>query len=202
MNLVLLFDSEFKDTYSHYYLLDMPFILADSCEAVCNGIEKVRQDQPDIDTFLTQANQLDQEWEDPMGAAQQGILDSIIRNGGLLGRDDDDSQDSTDSDNNSQDNSDSENNSQDNSESENNSQDNAESDNNAESNDDNNSGISIELGSEHDGDDDIQAIENLRNEGVNLQILNSLRDRIIPGWRDRTVLAMPDDMLLNRIGMS
>ena len=125
MNLVLLFDSEFKDTYSHYYLLDMPFILADSCEAVCNGIEKVRQDQPDIDTFLTQANQLDQEWEDPMGAAQQGILDSIIRNGGLLGRDDDDSQDSTDSDNNSQDNSDSENNSQ----------DNAESDNNAESND-------------------------------------------------------------------
>ena len=180
MNLVLLFDSEFKDTYSHYYLLDMPFILADSCEAVCNGIEKVRQDQPDIDTFLTQANQLDQEWEDPMGAAQQGILDSIIRNGGLLGRDDDDSQDSTDSDNNSQDNSDS--------------------DNNAESNDDNNSGISIELGSEPDGDDDIQAIENLRNEGVNLQILNSLRDRIIPGWRDRTVLAMPDDMLLNRIG--
>ena len=170
----------------------MPFIFTDSCEAVCSGIEKVRQDQPDIDTFLTQANQLDQEWEDPMGAAQQGILDSIIRNGGLLGRDDDDSQDSTDSDNNSQDNSDSENNSQ----------DNAESDNNAESNDDNNSGISIELGSEQDGDDDIQAIENLRNEGVNLQILNSLRDRIIPGWRDRTVLAMPDDMLLNRIGMS
>lgn len=192
MNLVLLFDPEFKDIYSHYYLLDMPFIFTDSCEAVCSGIEKVRQDQPDIDTFLTQANQLDQEWEDPMGAAQQGILDSIIRNGGLLGRDDDDSQDSTDSDNNSQDNS----------ESENNSQDNAESDNNAESNDDNNSGISIELGSEHDGDDDIQAIENLQNEGVNLQILNSLRDRIIPGWRDRTVLAMPDDMLLNRIGMS
>ena len=180
MNLVLLFDSEFKDTYCHYYLLDMPFILADSCEAVCSGIEKVRQDQPDIDTFLNQASQLDQEWEDPMGAAQQGILEDIVGNGNVLGRDDDDSQDNANSDNNSQ--------------------DNANSDNNAESNDDSNSGISIELGSGPDGDDDIQAIENLRDEGVNLQILNNLRDRVIPSWRDRTVLAMPDDTLLNRIG--
>ena len=178
----------------------MPFILADSCEAVCSGIEKVRQDQPDIDTFLNQASQLDQEWEDPMGAAQQGILEDIVGYGNVLGRDDDDSQDNANSDNNSQDNANNDNNSQDNANSDNNSQDNANSDNNAESNDDSNSGISIELGSGPDGDDDIQAIENLRDEGVNLQILNNLRDRVIPSWRDRTVLAMPDDTLLNRIG--